>query len=130
MNQNISIQTRFKNTKLTIVHQAYQSLNPILTNGYKKSPALNIKYRKNINGFIISEDLDIATFKANTIHGYFGYQAMDNNYLRLIENPDEGQRIFSDLSVSKISYVNYFNGFFFIVINGVICLYFTSFLCR
>ena len=35
LNQNISIQTRFKNTKLTIVHQAYQSLNPILTNGYK-----------------------------------------------------------------------------------------------
>jgi LPS-assembly protein len=34
---------------------------------------------------------------------------MDNNYLRLIENPDEGQRIFSDLSVSKIFNVNGFN---------------------
>ena len=34
--------------------------------------------------------------------------------------------IVEDLSVSKISYVNYFNGFFFIVINGVICWYFTS----
>ena len=31
-----------------------------------------------------------------------------------------------DLSVSKISYVNYFNGFFFILINGVILWYFTS----
>ena len=31
-----------------------------------------------------------------------------------------------DLTVSKISYVNYFNGFFFILINGVILLYFTS----
>ena len=109
LNQNVSIQTRFKNTKLTIEHQAYQSLNPILTNGYKKSPALNLKYRKNINGFIFSENLDISTFKANTIHGYFGYQTMDNNYLRLIENPDEGQRIFSDLSVSKIFNVNGFN---------------------
>ena len=109
MNQNVSIQTRFKNTKLTIKHQAYQSLNPILTNGYKKSPALNLKYKKNINGFIFSENLDISTFKANTIHGYFGYQTMDNNYLRLIENPDEGQRIFSDLSISKIFNVNSFN---------------------
>ena len=109
LNQNISFQTRFKNTKLTIEHQGYQSLNPILTNGYKKSPALNLKYRKNINGFIISEDLDISTFKANTIHGYFGYQTMDNNYLRLIENPDEGQRIFSDLGISKIFKVNGFN---------------------
>jgi len=109
LNQNISFQTRFKNTKLTIEHQGYQSLNPILTNGYKKSPALNLKYRKNINGFTISEDLDISTFKAHTIHGYFGYQTMDNNYLRLIENPDEGQRIFSDLGISKIFRVNGFN---------------------
>ena len=109
LNQNISIQKRFKNTKLTIEHQAYQSLNPILTNGYKKSPALNLKYKKNINGFIFSENFDISTFNANTIHGYFGYQTMDNNYLRLIENPDEGQRIFSDLSVSKIFNVNGFN---------------------
>ena len=31
-----------------------------------------------------------------------------------------------DLSVTKISYVNYFNGFFFIVINGVILWYLTS----
>jgi len=109
LNQNISFQTRFKNTKLTIEHQGYQSLNPILTNGYKKSPALNLKYRKNINGFTISEDLDISTFKAHTIHGYFGYQTMDNNYLRLIENPDEGQRIFSDLGISKTFNVNGFN---------------------
>ena len=109
LNQNVSIQTRFKNIKLSIQHQAYQSLNPILTNGYKKSPSLNLKYRKNINGFIFSEDIDISTFKANTIHGYFGFQTMDNNYLRLIENPDEGQRIFSDLSVSKIFNINGFN---------------------
>ena len=109
LNQNVYIQTRFKNTKLTIEHQAYQSLNPILTNGYKKSPALNLKYRKNINGFIFSENLDISTFKANTIHGYFGYQTIDNNYLRLIKNPDEGQRIYSDLNVSKIFNVNGFN---------------------
>jgi LPS-assembly protein len=109
LNQNISFQTRFKNTKLTIEHQGYQSLNPILTNGYKKLPALNLKYKKNINGFVFSEDLDISTFKANTVHGYFGYQAMDNNYLRLIENPDEGQRIFSDLSVSKIFNMNGFS---------------------
>ena len=109
LNQNISFQTRFKNIKLIIEHQGYQSLNPILTNGYKKSPALNLKYRKNINGFILSEDLDISTFRANTIHGYFGYQTMDNNYLRLIENPDEGQRIFSDLGISKTFNVNGFN---------------------
>jgi LPS-assembly protein len=109
LNQNVSIKTRFKNTKLTIEHQAYQSLNPILTNGYTKSPALNLKYRKNINGLIFSKNLDISTFKANTIHGYFGYQTTDNNYLRLIENPDEGQRIFSDLSLSKIFNINGFN---------------------
>ena len=109
LNQNISIITKFKNLDIKIEHQAYQALNPILTNGYIKSPALNLRYRKNINGFIFSENLDISTFKANKIHGYFGYQMMGDNFLRLIENPVEGQRIFSDLSISKIFKVSGFN---------------------
>ena len=109
LNQNISIETRFRNTKLVIEHQAYQSLNPILTNGYKKSPSLNLKYMNNIGGYIFSETIDISTFKANTIHGYFGYQTMDNNYLRLIQDPDEGQRIFSDFNISKAFNLNGFN---------------------
>jgi LPS-assembly protein len=109
LNQNISIVTKFKNLEMKVEHQAYQALNPILTNGYIKSPALNLKYTKNINGFIVSEDLNISTFKANKIHGYVGYQLMSNNFLRLIENPDEGQRIFSDLNISKIFEVNGFN---------------------
>ena len=109
LNQNISIETRFKNTKLVIEHQAFQSLNPILTNGYKKSPSLNLKYMNNIGGYIFTETIDISTFKANTIHGYFGYQTMDNNYLRLIQNPDEGQRIYSDFNISKTFNLNGFN---------------------
>lgn len=109
LNQNISLQTRFKNTKIVIEHQAFQSLNPILTNGYKKSPSLNLKYMNNIGGYIFSETIDISTFKANTIHGYFGYQTMDNNFLRLIPNPDEGQRIFSDFNISKAFNLNGFN---------------------
>ena len=109
LNQNISIETRFKNTKLVIEHQAFQSLNPILTNGYKKSPSLNLKYMNNIGGYILTETIDISTFKANTIHGYFGYQTMDNNYLRLIQNPDEGQRIYSDFNISKTVNLNGFN---------------------
>src|SRR6056300_35462 len=59
LNQNISLQTRFKNTKIVIEHQAFQSLNPILTNGYKKSPSLNLKYMNNIGGYIFSETIDI-----------------------------------------------------------------------
>ena len=31
-----------------------------------------------------------------------------------------------DLSISKISYINYFNGFFFVIINVVIALYLSS----
>jgi LPS-assembly protein len=109
LNQNISIETRFKNIKLVIEHQAFQSLNPILTNGYKKSPSLNLKYMNNIGGYIFTETIDISTFKANTIHGYFGYQTMDNNYLRLIQNPDEGQRIYSDFNISKTFNLNGFD---------------------
>ena len=32
-----------------------------------------------------------------------------------------------DLTISKISYINYFNGFFFVIINVVIALYLSSF---
>ena len=31
-----------------------------------------------------------------------------------------------DLTISKISYINYFNGFFFVIINVVIALYLSS----
>lgn len=109
LNQNFSFNTQFNNSFLTIEHQGYQSLNPILSNGYEKSPSISYRFLKKINGIVISEKLSISSFKANSIHGYYGYQTTNNKFLRLIENPVEGRRIFSEFSLSKYAYINGFN---------------------
>ena len=109
LNQNFSLNTQFNNSFLTIEHQGFQSLNPILSNGYVKSPSIDYMFLKNTNGIVISEKLNISTFKANKIHGYYGYQTINNKYLRLIENPVEGRRIFSEFSLSKYAHINGFN---------------------
>ena len=109
LSQNFLIETKLKNTILTLEHQAYQSLNPILTNGYKKSPSININFSKKFGNFIVSQHLNASKFKAQTIHGYFGYQNMNNNYMRIINNPTEGSRIYSDLSLSKYNHIEGFN---------------------
>ena len=109
LNQSFSFSTQFRNSSLTIEHQGYQSLNPILSNGYVKSPSIDYRFFKNINGFVVSENINITSFGADKIHGYYGYQTTDNNYLRLIENPVEGRRIFSEFSISKYTHINGFN---------------------
>ena len=101
LNQSIAFQPKLKNSFLTVEHQGYQSLNPIITDGYKKSPSVNFIFSKKLNGFTIQENLNISSFKADKIHGYYGYQNLNNNYLRLIENPLEGKRIFSNFSISR-----------------------------
>jgi len=109
LNQNFSFTTKFRNSSLSIEHQGYQSLNPILTNGYVKSPSIDYRFFKKINGFGVSENINITSFRANKIHGYYGYQTIDNKYLRLIENPIDGRRIFSEFSISKYAHINGFN---------------------
>ena len=109
LNQSISIRTELKNTVISLEHQEYQALNPILTNGYRKSPALDIRYAKQIGSYFLTERLNVSTFKADTIHGYFGYQDANDQYIRLIRNPAEGSRIYSDFSLSKNTYFKGFN---------------------
>jgi len=100
LNQNIKIESSFGGLDISIRHQAYQSLNPILTNGYKKSPELNINYLKSNEMFNISYKLNYAKFNASAIHGFHGYQVM-GNYLFRDNNPDEGTRLFSSLNLNS-----------------------------
>ena len=109
LNQSFSFSAKFRNSSLSINHQGYQSLNPILSNGYVKSPSINYRFFKNINGFVVSENINITSFRADKIHGYYGYQTTNNKYLRLIENPVEGRRIFSEFSISRYTHINGFN---------------------
>jgi len=105
--QNISINTAINNLSIKLEHQGFQALNPILTNGYKKLPSIEFKYLKNFENFTLYEKLNISYFKADSIHGFYGYQDKNNQFLYRTENPIEGSRIFSNF---KILNQTYFNG--------------------
>ena len=109
LNQSFSFSTQFRNSFLSIKHQGYQSLNPILSNGYVKSPSIDYRFFKNIDGLVITENINVSSFKADKIHGYHGYQTTDNKFLSVIENPVEGKRIFSEFLISKYTHLNGFN---------------------
>ena len=105
--QNISINAAINNLSIKLEHQGFQVLNPILTNGYKKLPSMEFKYLKNFENFTLYEKLNISYFKADSIHGFYGYQDKNNQFLYRTENPIEGSRIFSNF---KILNQTYFNG--------------------
>ena len=79
--QNISINAAINNLSIKLEHQGFQALNPILTNGYKKLPSMEFKYLKNFENFTLYEKLNISYFKADSIHGFYGYQDKNNQFL-------------------------------------------------
>ena len=101
LSQNIIISSRFNNLAIELEHQGFQSLNPLLTNGYKKSPAIDISFVKTLNSINVKHRLNIATFKASSLHEFFGASSGMGKYLNSVEDPIEGRRTFSDLTLSK-----------------------------
>ena len=104
LNQNISINGSFKNFDIRVMHQGFQALNPILTNGYKKTPSIDITYRKNFNNFLLKQTINFSNFKAENIHGYLGMNQESGYFLSSVKDPIEGSRIFSNLSISNLSH--------------------------
>ena len=107
LRQNISINAAIGNLSIKLEHQGFQALNPVLSNGYKKIPSLEFEYSKNFKNFTVHEQLNISYFKADFIHGFYGYQNENNKFLNNVDNPVEGSRIFSNF---KLSNQTYFNG--------------------
>mgnify|MGYP006080585811 FL=1 len=101
LSQNIIISSRFNNLAIEVEHQGFQSLNPLLTNGYKKSPAIDLSFVKTLNSINVKHRLNIATFKASSLHEFFGASSGMGKYLNSVEDPIEGRRTFSDLTLSK-----------------------------
>ena len=101
LSQNIIISSRFNNLAIEVEHQGFQSLNPLLTNGYKKSPAIDLSFVKTLNSINVKHRLNIATFKASSLHEFFGASSGMGKYLNSVEDPTEGRRTFSDLTLSK-----------------------------
>ena len=101
LSQNIIISSRFNNLAIEVEHQGFQSLNPLLANGYKKSPAIDLSFVKTLNSINVKHRLNIATFKASSLHEFFGASSGMGKYLNSVEDPIEGRRTFSDLTLSK-----------------------------
>ena len=74
LKQNISINGSFGNFGIQVKHQGFQTLNPILTNGYKVMPSLELQFLKNFNNFRLHQEFNISYFKAKNIHGYMVMQ--------------------------------------------------------
>ena len=107
LKQNVSLNGVIGDLRIKVRHQGFQTLNPILTNGYKKMPSLELEYLKNLKNFTIYERLNFSYFKADAVHGFYGYQNKNNKFIYSINTPTEGSRIFSNF---KISNQTYFNG--------------------
>ena len=98
--QSITFQSYFKNVSLAVNHLAYQSLNPLLTNGYSKSPEIDVQYHKSIDNFKFKYRVNYSKYSANKTHGFNGYQVM-GKYLFLNDNPDEGSRVFAEALITN-----------------------------
>ena len=100
LKQNVKINGVFNNFQVSVSQEGYQTLNPILTNGYKKSPSINLNYFKNFKNVSVHEYLNYTNFVADTIHGFFGIDK-NNKFRSSIPNPVEGERIFYMLEISN-----------------------------
>ena len=105
LKQNIKINSNFRNFKVQISQEGYQTLNPILTNGYKKSPSIDVNYYKNFKNFSLREHMNYTNFVADNIHGFYGISSI-NEFKSIIKEPLEGSRIFYNLEISNSSYFN------------------------
>ena len=105
LKQNIKINSSLGNFRVQISQEGYQTLNPILTNGYKKSPSIDINYYRNFKNFSLKEHLNFTNFVADNIHGFYGINNIDE-FQSLIKNPLEGSRFFYNLEVSNSTHFN------------------------
>ena len=108
LEQAVSINGNVGNLNIKIEHQGFQTLNPILTDGYKKMPSLELKFLKDFKNFTVYEQLNISYFKASNIHGFLGYKEKDK-FLYSITNPPEGSRIFSNFKITNYMSLNGLN---------------------
>ena len=103
LNQNITLEAVYENFILKIEQQKNQSLNPLLTNGYSKSPSIDLEFSKNLGSFAIYEYLNITNFKASELHGFYGNKK-SNKYLVNLDEITEGSRIYSDFRIVTNKY--------------------------
>ena len=97
--QSISFAGKFGVLSYDLGIIGFETSNPILTNGYRKKPYIDLSFSKAFGEFKFNSFLKMAEFSANKIHDFIGYEIHDGKFLRLIENPSEGSRVFLNNSI-------------------------------
>ena len=107
--QFINLKYSSKAFKANIYHGGFQTLNPLLTNGYNVSPALDLVLFKKFKKFNIENKFNYSSFKANRIHDFYSNHStmmmshnmnIDQNYKSTILDPIEGNRIFTSINAN------------------------------
>ena len=107
--QFINLKYADKTFKANIYHGGFQTLNPLLTDGYKVSPALDLVFFKKFRKFNIENKFNYSSFKANRIHDFYSNQSammmsdsmnIEQNYKSTILDPIEGNRIFTSINAN------------------------------
>ena len=99
LEQSISFIGKFGGLSYDLGIIGFETSNPILTNGYRKKPYIDLSFSKAFGEFKFNSFLKMAEFSANKIHDFIGYEIHDGKFLRLIENPSEGSRMFLNNSI-------------------------------
>ena len=106
--QIINLKYADKSFKANIYHGGFQTLNPLLTDGYKVSPALDLVFFKKFRIFNIENEFNYSSFKANRIHEFYssnimvmaGNMLMGENFRSSILNPVDGDRFYASINAS------------------------------
>ena len=106
--QFINVEYVNKFFKANIYHKSFQTLNPLLSNGYKVSPAIDLVYFKKFKYLNIENKINYSSFKAEEIHEFYtsnnmmmsGNMLMGENFRSSILNPVDGNRIYASINAS------------------------------
>ncbi len=109
LSQNISFSSEKKSSKFEIYYQSYQSMNPILTNGFKKSPSFNLSNFYSFKKFNLENYLDYSRFKSRAVNGFVGYGQSDQKFLRIIEEPYYGERLYFQTKFFKAQNLGHYH---------------------
>ena len=99
--QSLTLQGQIDKLTYAVDYSGYQSTNPLLTNGYTKSPGVDVIFKDNVQNWQISSQVNFAKFTADSLHDYLGMDVLEGNYLMRLEEVPEGERLFTNSAMQR-----------------------------
>ena len=90
---HFTLQGQIDKLTYAVDYSGYQSTNPLLTNGYTKSPGVDVIFKDHVQNWQISSQVNFAKFTADSLHDYLGMDVLEGNYLMRLEEVPEGEAL-------------------------------------